>query len=115
MTTDRDIELAALFRSAEQEYSDDAFTTRVMSEVENRRRRTIVGWVVMGVVLVSCAWFLVLVLQDAMFLLSEVLPPTLFNLENSWAARFLAPVNSMSGLFGLGALGLWFAFRKLFF
>jgi len=114
MTTVRDPQLASLFKNAEQEYSDEAFTTSVMSEVENRRRRSIIGWVISGLLLASCAWFLVLILQDAVILLTQILPETIIDLENRWIARLLAPVNSISGLLGLAGLSLWLAFRKLF-
>ena len=115
MTVDRDPELLALFKSNEREFSDDAFTARVMSSVEKRRRRTIIGWAAAGLVLVVFAWVLVLILQDAIFLLADILPPTLVSLENTWAATLLAPLNSIRGLFGLGALMLLLAFRRLFF
>ncbi len=85
-----------------------------MSAVDNRRRRSIIGWVISGLVLVSCAWFLVLILQDAVFLLTQILPTTIVDMDNRWIAQFLAPVNSVSGVLGLGALGLWAAFRKFF-
>lgn len=49
-----------------------------------------------------------------MFLLTQILPTTIFEMDNRWVAQFLAPVNSVSGVLGLGALGLWAAFRKLF-
>lgn len=114
MTKDRDPKLASLFQSAEEEFSDDTFTSRVMSAVENRRRRSIIGWVISGLLLACCAWLLVLILQDIIFLLAQILPETIVDLENRWIARFLAPVNSASGLLGVAALSLWLAFRKLF-
>ncbi len=114
MTTDRDPQLESLFQDAEEEFPDEAFTSRVMSAVNIRRRRSIVGWVISGLVLVSCAWCLVLILQDAVFLLTQVLPETIIDMDNRWAAQLLAPVNSVSGLLGLAAVGLWVAFRKLF-
>jgi len=114
MTMDRDPQLASVFKNAEQKYSDEAFTTRVMSEVESRRRRSIIAWSVAGLLLAIIAWFLVLVVQDTVFLLTQILPATIIDVENRWVARLLAPVNSGTGLFGLGALGLWLAFRKLF-
>lgn len=114
MTTDRDPQLASLFQSAEEEFTDEVFTSRVMSAVERRRRRSIIGWVISGLVLASSAWLLVFILQDAVFLLMQILPATIFDMDNRWVAQLLAPVNSVSGLFGLGALGLWAAFRKFF-
>ena len=114
MTTDRDPQLAALFQSAEEEYCDDGFTSQVMSAVEHRRRRSIAGWVVFGLVFAFCAWFTVLILQDAVFLLQQILPEAIIDMENRWAAQLLVPVNSVSGLFGLGVLGAWAAFRKIF-
>ena len=114
MTTDRDPQIASLFREAEEEFPDEVFTSRVMSAVDNRRRRSIIGWVVSGLVLASCAWFVVLILQDAVFLLTQILPTTIVDMDNGLIARFLSPVNSVSGLVGLGALVLWAAFRKLF-
>lgn len=114
MTTDQDPYIASLFESAEEDYPDEVFTSRVMSAVDNRRRRSIIGWVISGLVLVTCLWVLVLILQDAVFVLKQLLPSTFVDMDNRWAARFLAPVNSVSGIVGLAALGLWAAFRKLF-
>ena len=53
MTVDRDPDLLALFKDAERALSDDAFTARVMSTVEKRRRRTIIGWVVVPAALLG--------------------------------------------------------------
>ena len=114
MTTDRDPFVESLFHEAEEEFADDVFTSRVMSSVDNRRRRSIIAWVISGLVLASCAFLLVLILQDAVFVLKQLLPDTIISMDDRWVARFLAPVNSVSGLFGLGVLGLWAAFRKLF-
>lgn len=114
MTVDRDPDLLALFKSTEREFADDAFTARVMSTVEKRRHRTIIGWVVASLALVALAWVLVLILQDAVFLVADILPPTLVHLESNWAATFLAPLNSVHSLIGLGGLILWMAFRKIF-
>ena len=114
MTIDRDPQIMSLFQSAEEDFPDEVFTSRVMSAVDNRRRRSIVGWVISGIVLASCAWLLVLILQDAVFLLTQILPETLVDVDNRWVAQLLAPINSVSGLIGLGALGLWVAFRRLF-
>lgn len=114
MTIDQDPQLASLFENAEEEFSDEIFTTRVMSAVDNRRRRSIIGWVLSGLVLASCAWFLVLILQDAVLMLAQILPDTIIDMDNGLAAQLLAPVNSVSGLIGLGALALWAAFKKLF-
>lgn len=112
--TDRDPYIASLFHDAEEEFADDVFTSQVMSAVDNRTRRSIIGWVISGLVLASCAFFVVLILQDAIFVLKQLLPDTIIGMENRWFAQFLAPVNSVSGLIGLGALGVWAAFRKLF-
>ncbi len=114
MTTDRDPYIESLFQSAEEDFADDVFTSQVMSAVDNRRRRSIVGWVISGLVLASCAWLLVLILQDAVFLLTQILPETLVSTDNPWIAQFVSPINSVSGLLGLALLGLWAAFRKLF-
>ena len=114
MTNDLDPRLASLFQSAEEEFPDEVFTSQVMSAVESQRRRSIIGWTLSGLVLVSLAWILVLFLQDAAMLLQQFLPSSIIEVNSRWAAQFLAPVNSVSGLFGLAALGLWTAFRKLF-
>lgn len=114
MTTERDPYIESLFQSAEEDFAGEAFTSQVMSAVDNRRRRSIVGWVISGLVLASIAFFLVLILQDAVFMLKQLFPDTIIGVNNPWFAQFLTPVNSLSGVFGLGALGIWAAFRKLF-
>jgi hypothetical protein len=114
MTNDRDPALRSLFQTAREEIQDEAFTTQVMSQIEQRRRRTITGWVGIALVLAPCAWLLGTVLQDAVLLLTQVLPSTLVDLDNRWLTQLLAPVNSISGLVALGVLGLRALFRKIF-
>ena len=114
MSKDLDPAIESLFRSVADERTDQSFTDHVMAEVEHRRRRTMIGWGVATLVLLACAWLAMLVLQDALFLVSQLVPDQLVDLGNSIGARLIAPANSVTGLLGIGGLALWLAFRKLF-
>ena len=113
MTNQRDPNIESLFQAAAKETPNGSFTERVMAQVGQRRRRTIIGWSIAAVVLVTCAWLAVLVLQDAVFLLSQILPPQIIDLGDTLAASFIAPLNSPTGLAGIAGLLIYLAFRKL--
>lgn len=114
MSKDLDPAIETLFQKTADDPTNGSFTEHVMAEVENRRRRTIIGWSVAAVLLLCCAWFAVLVLQDALFLLSQVLPPQLVDLGDNVGASFIAPLNRPSGLAGVAGLVIYLAFRRLF-
>ncbi len=113
MTNERDPAIESLFKASADEELNGTFTEHVMAQVEHRRRRSMFGWGVAAVVLVTVAFFAVLVLQDALFLLSQLLPPQVIELGDSFLASAIAPLNSPTGLAGVAGLLIYLAFRKL--
>ena len=114
MTDELDPTIESLFRASGDEMPNGSFTDTVMAEVENRRRRTMIGWGVVAVVLLGCAWSAVLALQDAVFVVSQMLPPQLIDLGDNFFASAIAPINSPIGLAGVAGLMIYLAMRKLF-
>ncbi len=113
MTNELDPNIESLFRASADELPNGSFTKHVMAEVENRRRRSMIGWSVVAVVLLVGAWLAVLSLQDAIFVVSELLPSQLIDLGDSMVAGSIAPLNSPTGLAGIAGLMIYLAFRKL--
>ena len=113
MTDERDPALQALFAEAEQELAPEGFSTRVMTRLESARRRTVAGWIIAGLVLLSCLWFLAAPLQYAAYQLTGLLATPLINPDEPLLLFLLLPVNNVSTLLVLGLIGLVVAFRKL--
>lgn len=114
MTKELDPAIETLFRASADELTNGSFTEHVMAEVEQRRRRAMIVWGVVALVLLVCAWFAVLVLQDAVFVLSQILPPQIIDLGDNIGASLIAPLNSPTGITGITGLAIYLAFRKLF-
>jgi hypothetical protein len=114
MTNDRDPTLQALFDSAKAELTDDAFVERVMTEIDAARRRTVVGWSVVGLVVAVLAWFFATPVQDAVGLLAQLLPESLIEVEDEFLAQLLSPVNSVAVPIALGFLALRMLYKKIF-
>ena len=113
MTDARDPGLQAMFDSAREDTADEAFVARVMGDVEKGQRRTIISWIVAGLLLAPVAWWLATPLLGAIGLATRLLPDTLITVEEGLLAQLLAPVNSVAGAVGLAFLGVWAAYRKI--
>lgn len=114
MTNDHDPRLETLFAISEQDLAEEAFTANVMSHIDRMRRRTAALWGGVALVLAICAWLISIPLLNAMSLVTQILPSTLVDLDNSWLAQVFAPINSIGGLVVLGLIGLRAAYRKIF-
>lgn len=114
MTIDRDPALESLFADADQNLAGDTFTAAVMTQVDSQRRRIVYGWIGICLALFASALLLSAPLQNAVNLLTQILPVSLIDLGDQWLAQVLAPVNSVATPIGLGILALWTACRKLF-
>ena len=114
MTNDRDPTLERLFASAGQDPADEAFTARVMTQIDRQRRKTAILWLCVAMILTPAAWLLGGLLQEAVLLMTQVLPAPVFHLDPGWAASLLAPVNSVAGVAALTLVGLRMAYRRLF-
>ena len=113
MTFDRDPALQDLFVTAKNELEDDAFIAEVMSRVNKLRRRMLVSWIVVGLVLAVGVGVLSDPLLVAVNLAIQLLPESLIELDDRWLAQILSPVNSVAGLLGLGFLALRAAWKKI--
>lgn len=114
MTVDRDSTLEDLFDVARQDFSGDAFTDRVMAQIDMQRRRLLIGWACIGLVLAVCAWLLAEPILDVVLLTTQILPHSLIELDDNLAAQLLSPVNSIAAVVALVFLGLRGAYRKIF-
>lgn len=113
MTDDRNPGLQALFDEARPADTDGAFVERVMTEIERDRRRTMLGWLLAGLLLVPLAWWLTDPIIGVMNLTAELLPDSLIEIETTWLAALAAPINSIAGIAGLAFLLAWRLFWKL--
>ncbi len=113
MTDERDPGIQALFDSASRVGEDDAFIARAMAEIDGTRHRTVIGWIIFGVIMAPVAWWLSEPIMSTFDLAAQLLPDRLVAVEHDWAAQLLAPVNSVAGIMGLAFLGAWMAFRKI--
>ena len=114
MTDARDPGLQALFDAAREDTANEAFVARVMAEVEKGQRRTVISWVIAGVLLAPVAWWLSTPLLGAVALATQFLPETLIAVEEEQLlGQLLAPVNSVAGAVGLVFLVGWAAYRKI--
>ena len=114
MTNDRDPLLQSLFDTARQELAEDAFTDQVISRIDGLRLRAVFGWAGVGLILIVFAGLITGPLTSVVVLASQVLPDSLFEVENRWLAQLLAPANSIAGLVAILVLGLRAAYKKIF-
>jgi len=114
MSTDRDPGLQALFDSAREELPLGAFTEQVMSQIDTARRRSIVFWSCVGLVVAVVGWFLAAPVQDTVNLLTQMLPESLIDVEDEFMAQLLSPVNSVAVPIALGFLALRSFYKKIF-
>ena len=113
MTDQRDPGLQALFDAAPAAPASDAFVRQVMADIDRLRRRTVVGWILAGVLLAPVAWWLTRPVISAFYLAAKLMPDSLFTIETAWLEQLLAPVNSVTGVAGLLFLAGWLFFRKI--
>ena len=114
MSDERDPVLQRLFDVAGQQTYDDTFVENVMSEINRSRRRVIIVWLVVGLVLLPVAGLVGAFVQDAFHVLGQILPATLIESEAEWLDRALAPVNTVGALVAFAFLGLRAAYRWIF-
>ena len=114
MTDTPDPGLQAMFDAAREETADEAFVALVMADIDKVQQRTVISWVVGGLLLAPVAWWLSTPLLSAIDLATQLLPDSLIAVEGQWMAQLLAPVNGVSGIVGLTFLIGWRFYRKIF-
>ncbi len=113
MTDERDPRLLALFDSANKVGEDSDFVASVMADIDGARRRTVIGWVVAGLLFMPLAWWLTGPVLDTFNVVGELLPDSLFTFDREWLTLLLAPVNGAAGIAGIVFLGIWTLYRKI--
>ena len=113
---ERDPLLQKLFDIANQDLAGDAFIAGIMAQIDALRRRAIIAWSVAGVVLAVAAWLLTPTLVGAVSLLSQALPQTLIEVEDTSALvnQVFSPLNSVAAVVAIAALLIVYAYRKIF-
>ncbi len=114
MTNDRDPVLQKLFAESEEDLDGDVFTARVMSQAGRVNRVSIARRLVLGILLLVCAWFAAAPLLHASALLTQGLLAPLLPLESGLFTLLLAPVNSYAAGLALVLLVVAAACRRLF-
>lgn len=114
MTIERDTGLQALFDQVRDKLPGETFTRGTMSEIDKLRRRAVIGWTCIGVLLAALTWLLAAALQDAVLLLTQSLNLNLVSIDNHLIAEILLPLNSVASVVALGFLALHRVFRKIF-
>ena len=73
-----------------------------MAKIEKDRRRTVVGWMIGGLLLVPIAWWLTGPVISIFGLAAQLLPDTLIEVEpTSLMAQLTAPINSIGFVVGM--------------
>lgn len=116
MTDERDPRLEALFDAAREDFPGEAFAADVMARVDRLRRRALMGWAAVAVVLLAATWLLSGPITNAANVLTQLLPRSLVEIEagNELVAQLLAPINSVAAVVALGLFGLRLAYKKIF-
>ncbi len=116
MTDERDPRLEALFDAAREELASEEFAAAVMVRVAHSRRRALLGWAAVAVVLLTGAWLVSGPLTNAVNLLTQLLPQSLVEVDagNRFLVQLLAPINSVAAVVALGLFGLRLAYKKIF-
>jgi hypothetical protein len=98
MKIEQDPLIRRLFDLAGQEAVGEDFIADVMARIEALRRRTIILWGCVVLVLVGVAWFFTPAVIDTVDMLSQVLPQPVFEwtAQESFISRRLAPMNAIA-------------------
>lgn len=116
MIDEYDPAIQNLFDIARRDARDEAFVAEVMARVHAQRRRTLLVWGVLGVILLAVAATLAGPLAQAVGLLTQLMPQPVVDADagNALIQQFLAPLNSVAAVVGISLLILLYAVRKLF-
>lgn len=113
---ERDPLLQKLFEIANHELPGEAFLAGIMAEIDALRRRAMIAWAVAGLVVAVAAWLLTPVVVAAVNLVSQALPQSLIEIDDTSAivSQILSPLNSVAAVVAVTALVIGFAYRKIF-
>jgi hypothetical protein len=111
MNDERDPALEALFSQAEEELPNGDFAARVMASVNNRRRNVLIGRVSVIILIVVLELALSAPVSGALGEIVKDLGEPLIDLNDSWFALLIAPLNSVAGVVGMILLLIHFLYR----
>lgn len=114
MSTEYDPKLQALFIQAEQAFDHETFARAIMARIDRERRRTLLVWVSVGVLVIACLAVLAAPLMSALALASSLLPVELVEIENKWVQMLVSPVNSVAAPIAIGVLLLRKFYMRIF-
>ena len=114
MTTEFDPRLQALFDQADRQFDGERFLTGVMHRVDRRRRRTVLGWSLVGLLALVGLAFVASPVFAAVSFVSQFLPVSLIEVETEWLQMLLSPINSVAAAVAVGGLLIAKFFRWVF-
>ena len=112
MNNDHNPQLQALFEQAQETVDSDAFTRRVLENVDRERRHAVLAWSVLGVALLVILALLAKPVFAAFAMATKLLPVSLIDIESEWLRLLVSPINSVAALIALCALGIHRFFRR---
>jgi hypothetical protein len=112
MNDERDPLLEQFFAEADKDFDGDAFVSRIMASVNERRRQRLIILLAAGLAVVPAIWLVTAPLNDVVQSLTEFVSQPI--LVAGSGASILAPLNSIASVLGLGLLGLLAIYRWLF-
>ena len=114
MTDNYDPRLQTLFAEAQQSFDPDAFTRGILQRIDRERRRSLLGWSMLGLAGAIVLALLSKPLITALVIATQLLPVSLVDIESEWLRQLASPINSAAAVIALGALGIrWFLRRFL--
>ena len=117
MSDERDPLLESLFAQATHSQplaaADNGFVDGVMASIETRRRNVLLGRISIVALIVLFELLLSAPLQNSVGVLTSVLGTSLIDLNNSWIAVLLEPINSIAGVIGILLLGMHWLYRRM--
>ena len=117
MSNERDPLLDTLFAEATRSQPlaavDTTFIDNVMAGIETRRRNVLFGRIAIVAVIVMFELLLSAPLQNSVGTLTSALGTSLVELNDSWIATLLEPINSVAGVIGVLLLGLHALYRRV--
>lgn len=117
MSNERDPLLESLFAKAARAQtlsaSDAEFTDSVMAKVDARKRSVLFGRFSIVAMIVLFEVFLSSPMQNSVGVITNTLGTSLIELNNSWLAMIVEPINSIAGVIGILLLGMHALFRRV--
>ena len=99
-----DPRIQTLFAQAEQVLDRDAFLRSVMRRIDRERRRSLLVWAALSIVMIAGLALLAPPVVTALEMATKLLPVSLVDIETKWLQLLLAPINTVAAAIAIGAL-----------